>query len=113
MSRLTGKVKWYNIEKGIGFASILIKGEERDILLHFAEFVDENAKPKKGDEINFDLRNNGKMKAENIRIINNANSQTDKEQQLRQLLHNTIDVMTYEQCKILAERLSFSKEMYE
>jgi ribosome biogenesis protein Nip4 len=34
----------------------------------------------------------------------------EKEMELRQLLHNTIDVMTFEQCKIVAESFNFSNE---
>lgn len=33
-----------------------------------------------------------------------------KEKELRQLLHNTIDVMTYEQCQKVAKLLNFSNE---
>lgn len=110
MLRYKGRVKWYNFDKGIGFATAIINGEKsEDILLHCSQFTDETAKPKQGDQIDFILTDNGKLTAENIQTVNN----TEKEKQLRQLLHNTIDVMTYEQCKTLAERLSFSKEMYE
>jgi len=40
-------------------------------------------------------------------------TEEEKEKELRQLLQNTIDVMTYEQCKKVAELLNFSNEFDE
>jgi hypothetical protein len=42
-----------------------------------------------------------------------SKTQEEKEKELRQLLHDTIDVMTYEQCQMIAELLNFSKEFDE
>lgn len=56
------------------------------------------------------------MTLRNVAFSNNQRrreEEAEKEQELRQLLHNTINVMTFEQLQKVAELLNFSNEFDE
>lgn len=50
----TGKVKWFNQEKGFGF--ITMDGEERDIFVHYSTIQMDGFKTlEEGQVVNFDI----------------------------------------------------------
>lgn len=49
MSKVTGKVKMFNKEKGFGF--INMEGEERDIFFHYSQIVQEGFKTVDPDQL--------------------------------------------------------------
>ena len=68
---LTGKVKWFNSQKGYGFISP--NNGTKDIFIHISAIekcgissLNEN------DKVSYDeARNNGKISAANIKLLNN------------------------------------------
>ena len=51
----TGKVKWFNAEKGYGF---ITSNEGQDILVHFSAIQEEGFKSlEEGQEVSFDVTN--------------------------------------------------------
>lgn len=54
MSKVTGKVKMFNKDKGFGF--INMEGEERDIFFHYSQIVQEGFKTvDQGQVVEFEL----------------------------------------------------------
>ena len=54
--RYTGKVKWYNYEKGFGFVTTEIDSEVTDVFIHFSEIKEGGyVKLEEGDTIRFDV----------------------------------------------------------
>lgn len=50
----TGKVKWFNQEKGFGF--ITLEGEERDIFVHYSAIQIDGFKTlEEGQAVSFDI----------------------------------------------------------
>lgn len=49
----TGKVKWFDAEKGYGFIVPDVKGD--DIFLHRSSVVDTSYIPKEGDQVTFEV----------------------------------------------------------
>lgn len=48
----TGKVKWFNAEKGYGF---ITSDEGQDIFVHFSAIQEEGFKSLEGQEVSFDV----------------------------------------------------------
>ncbi len=69
MSKVTGKVKMFNNEKGFGF--INIEGEERDIFFHYSQIIQEGFKSVDSDQmVSFDLLESEKgLQARNVEKI--------------------------------------------
>jgi cold shock CspA family protein len=67
--KITGKVKWYDFQKGIGFATAHLYGiETSNILLHCKQLKDgENTRLLEGDLIEFEV--NEKLNAKNILLL--------------------------------------------
>lgn len=50
---MTGKVKWFDSEKGFGFIN---RGEGEDIFVHYSQILEEGYRSlEEGQEVNFDL----------------------------------------------------------
>ena len=68
---LTGKVKWFNSQKGYGFISP--DNEEKDIFVHKSAIEKSGISVlNENDKVSYDeARNNGKISAANIKLLNN------------------------------------------
>ena len=68
---LTGKVKWFNPQKGYGF--IPPDDGKKDIFVHISALEKSGINAlNENDKVSYDeARNNGKVSAANIKIINN------------------------------------------
>ena len=68
---LTGKVKWFNPQKGYGFISP--DDGKKDIFVHISAVVKSGINSlNENDKVSYDeARNNGKVSAANIKILNN------------------------------------------
>ena len=68
---LTGKVKWFNPQKGYGFISP--DDGKKDIFVHISAVEKSGINSlNENDKVSYDeARNNGKVSAANIKIINN------------------------------------------
>ena len=68
---LTGKVKWFNPQKGYGFISP--DDGKKDIFVHISALEKSGINSlNENDKVSYDeARNNGKVSAANIKIINN------------------------------------------
>ena len=68
---LTGKVKWFNPQKGYGFISP--DDGKKDIFVHISALEKSNINTlNENDKVSYDeARNNGKVSAANIKILNN------------------------------------------
>ena len=68
---LTGKVKWFNPQKGYGFISP--DDGKKDIFIHISSLEKSEINSlNENDKVSYDeARNNGKVSAANIKIINN------------------------------------------
>lgn len=65
----TGKVKWFNAEKGYGFISM--EGSE-DLFVHFSEIQMEGYRTlKEGQDVEFDIvdGNDAKKQAANVKVV--------------------------------------------
>ena len=64
----TGKVKWFNDDKGFGF--IEIEGSD-DVFVHFSAIAGEGYRSlNEGDEVQFDIVEDGKgPRAANVMVI--------------------------------------------
>ena len=68
---LTGKVKWFNPQKGYGFISPNDGKKDIFVLISALEKSGINSL-NENDKVSYDeARNNGKVSAANIKIINN------------------------------------------
>ena len=68
---LTGKVKWFNSQKGYGFISP--DDGKKDIFVHISALEKSEINTlNENDKVSYDeTRNNGKVSAANIKILNN------------------------------------------
>jgi CspA family cold shock protein len=68
---LTGKVKWFNPQKGYGFISP--DDGKKDIFIHISALEKSGINTlNENDKVSYDeARNNGKVSAANIKILNN------------------------------------------
>ena len=68
---LTGKVKWFNPQKGYGFISP--DDGKKDIFVHISALEKSGINSlNENDKVSYDeARNNGKISAANIKILNN------------------------------------------
>ena len=68
---LTGKVKWFNPQKGYGFISP--DDGKKDIFVHISALEKSGISSlNENDKVSYDeARNNGKVSAANIKILNN------------------------------------------
>ena len=68
---LTGKVKWFNPQKGYGFISP--DDGKKDIFVHISALEKSDINTlNENDKVSYDeARNNGKVSAANIKILNN------------------------------------------
>ena len=68
---LTGKVKWFNPQKGYGF--ITPDDGKKDIFIHISALEKSGINTlNENDKVSYDeARNNGKVSAANIKILNN------------------------------------------
>lgn len=66
MSKLNGKVKWFNETKGFGF----ITGESGDVFVHFSEIKSEGFRTlKEGQEVSYETEKTPKgLKAVNVEV---------------------------------------------
>ena len=64
----TGKVKWFNEQKGFGFIS---REDGDDVFVHYSEIVSEGFKTlSENQEVTFDIKEGPKgLQAANVRII--------------------------------------------
>ena len=67
---LTGKVKWFNTQKGYGFISP--DNGKKDIFVHISALEKVGITTlKENDKVSYDeTRNNGKFSAANIKLLN-------------------------------------------
>ncbi len=67
---LTGKVKWFNTQKGYGFISP--DNGKKDIFVHISALEKVGISSlKENDKVSYDeTRNNGKFSAANIKLLN-------------------------------------------
>ncbi len=67
---LTGKVKWFNPQKGYGFISP--DDGKKDIFVHISALEKSGVSSlNENDKVSYDeARNNGKVAAANIKILN-------------------------------------------
>ena len=67
---LTGKVKWFNPQKGYGFISP--DNGNKDIFVHISALEKSEINTlNENDKVSYDeARNNGKVSAANIKILN-------------------------------------------
>ena len=67
---LTGKVKWFNPQKGYGFISP--DDGKKDIFVHISALEKSGINAlNENDKVSYDeTRNNGKVSASNIKILN-------------------------------------------
>ncbi len=65
---LTGKVKWFNNEKGYGF---ILKEDHEDIFVHYTAIMDQGFKTlEEGQEVKFELIKSDKgLQANNVNKI--------------------------------------------
>ena len=68
---LTGKVKWFNFQKGYGFISP--DDGTKDIFVHISALEKSGISTlNENDKVSYDeARNNGKVAAANIKLLNN------------------------------------------
>ena len=68
---LTGKVKWFNTQKGYGF--ITPDDGKKDIFIHISALEKSGINSlNENDKVSYDeTRNNGKISAANIKILTN------------------------------------------
>ena len=68
---LTGKVKWFNPQKGYAFISP--DNGKKDIFVHISALEKSGINSlNENDKVSYDeARNNGKVSAANIKILNN------------------------------------------
>ena len=68
---LTGKVKWFNSQKGYGFISP--DNGTKDIFVHISVIEKSGISSlNENDKVSYDeARNNGKISAANIKLLNN------------------------------------------
>ncbi len=64
----TGKVKWFNEQKGFGFIS---REDGDDVFVHYSEIVSEGFKTlSENQEVTFDIKEGPKgLQAANVRVV--------------------------------------------
>ena len=67
---LTGRVKWFNLQKGYGFISP--DDGKKDIFVHISALEKSGLNSlNENDKVSYDeTRNNGKVSAANIKVLN-------------------------------------------
>ena len=75
--RLTGKVKWFNENKGYGF---ILQSDGKDVFVHYSEIKEEGYRTlAEGEEVEFDVTDSPKGPQAKEVVRNSGNKTTQSE----------------------------------